>query len=238
MARCYPGGRRGGGGLMWLQTVSTNLCRSRKKSENNFGRTVLKLCWVIIGWLPPSPVSCHQHRQQIHFILLFDNIYIVLTAGAQLFCHIQQLNTTQRKCIVVWKVCLVYSWWTHSRKWFSQVTVLLSSQGEKWWWHLQLQLCPVTGTTSLNILISLTYIKKWGMETRNLASFPVLAWLEMTRHVKRGLSEHFWQPPRRLVSKHVQQQLKSYQYVRVCVCFCRGFNHPLTSQWDWANRSK
>lgn len=44
LSRQEGGEGRGGEGL-------TNLCRRK----NDFGRTFLKLCWMMIGWLPPLP---------------------------------------------------------------------------------------------------------------------------------------------------------------------------------------
>lgn len=44
-----------GGGVMWQQifTEQKLVQRKKRKRENDFGRTFLKLCWVVIGWLPP-----------------------------------------------------------------------------------------------------------------------------------------------------------------------------------------
>lgn len=39
------------GEVVWLNKQQ----KENNKKENNFGRTVLKLCWVITGWLPPFP---------------------------------------------------------------------------------------------------------------------------------------------------------------------------------------
>lgn len=96
----YPDGREGGregvGGwvgrcvCVGLGGVTANLCRRRK--ENRLWQNILK---ALLGddWLiAPSPITRHRHRQQVHFIHLYDNIYIVLTVGAPLFCQNQQSN--------------------------------------------------------------------------------------------------------------------------------------------------
>lgn len=59
-------------GVMWQQ----NLCRRRRKKKwlwQNILKALLGDDWLIA----PSPVSCHRHRQQVHFARLYDNIYIV-----------------------------------------------------------------------------------------------------------------------------------------------------------------
>lgn len=63
------GGREEGRGVM-SNFLKQTCAEEEKKTENDFGRTFLKLCWVMIGWLPPLPISCHRHRQQVHFIHL------------------------------------------------------------------------------------------------------------------------------------------------------------------------
>lgn len=85
------GGREGG---MWRKFL-TNLCRRRKKTRKRLWQNILKASLGDDWLIAPSPISCHGHRQQVHFIHLYDNIYIVLTGGAQVFCQIH--STTQRR---------------------------------------------------------------------------------------------------------------------------------------------
>lgn len=94
--------------------LSKQTCAEEEKKRlwQNILKALLGDDWLIA----PSPISGHRHRQQVHFIHLYDNIYIVLTVGAQVFCQIQQLNKTKRTRVIVWKVRLVYSQWTHGRK--------------------------------------------------------------------------------------------------------------------------
>lgn len=97
----YPDGREGGSGwvgrcvCVGLGGVTANLCRRRK--ENRLWQNILK---ALLGddWLiAPSPITRHRHRQQVHFIHLYDNIYIVLTVGAPLFCQNQQSNKNREE---------------------------------------------------------------------------------------------------------------------------------------------
>lgn len=99
----YPGGDReegseglggvGGwvGGSCDCQLSKTNLCRRRRRRKEKRKRLWQNILKAMLGddWLIAlSPISCHRHRQQVHFIHLY-NIYIVLTVGAQALCQIQ-----------------------------------------------------------------------------------------------------------------------------------------------------
>lgn len=71
-----------------VQRVQKNLCAEEAKSKQLW-QNIVKLCWVMIGWLPPFPI-CHWQRQQVHFSHLHDNIHIALTVAAQVLCRIQE----------------------------------------------------------------------------------------------------------------------------------------------------
>lgn len=79
----------------------TNLCRRKRRLWQNILKALLGDDWLIA----PSPISCHRHRQQVHFIHLYDNIYTVLTLRRS--AGVEQLDKTKRKRVIVWRACLV-----------------------------------------------------------------------------------------------------------------------------------
>ena len=93
------GGREGVDRSVWRGGVTANVCtrRREKRKKNRLWQNILK---ALLGddWLiAPSPITRHRHRQQVHFIHLYDNIYIALTAGAPLFCQNQQSNKNREE---------------------------------------------------------------------------------------------------------------------------------------------
>lgn len=97
-------------------TYLNKVVQKRKRNERTLWQNSLKALLGDDRLIAPSPVSRLQHRQQKHFIHLFDNIYMVLTVGAQLFWQIQQRNKTKRKCIIIWKVGHKSIRCTHGRR--------------------------------------------------------------------------------------------------------------------------
>lgn len=114
----------GGGALLSRQEggearrgeAVTKLCRRKRRLWQNILKALLGDDWLIA----PSPISCHRHRQQVHFIHLFDNIYTVLTLRRS--AGVEQLDKTKRKHVIIWRACLVYSQRTRvgKRKWCHQ----------------------------------------------------------------------------------------------------------------------
>lgn len=112
--------RKREGLIMWLQTLQSEEEGGKK---SNFGRTFLKLCWRVIGWLPPLPFPVTNTNSR--FSSLCDNIYMALTVGAQLFSKNKEET---RHHAFPFPGNSFYSC-------------------RKWWWRLQMRLCPVTGST-------------------------------------------------------------------------------------------
>lgn len=118
--------RKREGLIMWLQTLQLEEEGGKK---SNFGRTFLKLYWLVIGWLPPLPFPVTNTNSR--FSSLYDNIYMALTVGAQLFS--KNKEETRHHAFPF-----------PGNSFFSC---------RKWWRCLQMHLCPVTGSTSFKVQI-------------------------------------------------------------------------------------
>lgn len=96
----------------WTKTCAEEEKKKKKWLWQNILKALLGGDWLIAS----SRISCQQHRQQVHSVHLYDNIYTALTGGAEVFCEIQQLNTTKWKRLVIWKMHFDSSQGKHGRK--------------------------------------------------------------------------------------------------------------------------
>lgn len=163
------------------------MCRRRKR-ENDFGRTFLKLRWVVIGWLPSLsfPVTDTDSRYtSFTYMTIFTLYWLQEHRRSVRFSR----RVKQRGNVSLFGRCvsLMATWHTAGRgsDVTSALTVPLSSREQflklfsciKWWWHLQLQLCPVTGSASFN-----DQIKKKNQEWSWEMWRPFLLWSGFRRH--------------------------------------------------------
>lgn len=114
-----------GEGGMWSK-ISNKLVQKKKERRKRLWQNILKASLGDDWLIAPSPVSCHGHRQQVHFIHLYDNIYIVLTGGDQVFCQIHS-TTQRRKAPLFQKRVSIRATAGRGRDVMSALTVRLSS---------------------------------------------------------------------------------------------------------------
>lgn len=151
--------------------------KTKRNRENDFGRASLKLCWVMIGWLPPLPfpVTDTDSRYASFTYMTIFTLYRCSvrfsswTKTKRKTCHrlercvsfIANGRTAGRGSDVTSALTVLLSSWEMFLKFVSCI---------KWRWNLQVQLCPVTGYASLNVWIS-------QPNKKNVASSPSLAWI-------------------------------------------------------------
>lgn len=179
-------GREGGRGHVTATFLNKHVQKKTRKREHDFGRTFLKLCWVMIGWLPPLPFPV-TNTDSRYTSLSCTTIFTLTdcrSTGVLSDSAVEPNKEDTRRRL---EGVSHYSRWTHSRKrkWCHErfnspalFPVNVSEVGGciKWQWHLQLQLCPVTSSAAFTVRISWQN-KTFVMKTKNLASILSLAWI-------------------------------------------------------------
>ena len=161
-------GREGGtewigacGGGAWRQTCAQE--EERKEKKIDFGRTFLKLCWVMIGWLPPLPLPATDTDSRYTSFTYMTIFTLHWLQERRCSVRISSRTKTERKRVIVWEVRLIYRQPTHTAGRGSDVTsaltVLLSSRGmfSEGWWSYKMAMTSTAAAVSRHRLRPLEF---------------------------------------------------------------------------------